>query len=62
MLAPAELQAKQETVRTTRVWWSWAALMIEVIFELVQPAQPVVAEPSAFRLARLPLLVQPTLK
>ena len=62
MLAPAALQAKHETVRTTRVWCSWAALMIEVILELVQPAQPVVAVPLLFRLSRLPVLVQPTLK
>src|SRR5262245_19893925 len=38
--APPPLQAKHEIVRTTRVWFWWAALMIEVIFELVQPAQP----------------------
>src|SRR5688572_7481131 len=36
--------------------------MIDVIFELVQPAHPVVVEPSAFFLSRLPPLVQPTLK
>ena len=39
-----------------------ATVPLEVIFELVQPAQPTVAEPSGFRLARLPLLLQPTLK
>src|SRR5262245_6786122 len=36
--------------------------MIEVIRELVQPAHPVVADPSGLRLSSLPELVQPTLK
>jgi hypothetical protein len=60
--APVVLQAKHETLRTTRVWFWCAALMIEVIFELVQPAQPVVNEPSGLYLSRYPDGRQPTLK
>jgi len=36
--------------------------MTEVIFALVQPAQPVEMEPSSLRLRSPPELVQPTLK
>ena len=49
-------------VSTTRVPLAWAALMIEVIFELVQPPQPVVGEPSESSFSRLPFLSAPTLK
>jgi hypothetical protein len=37
-------------------------LIVLVIFELVQPPQPVVVEPSAFFLRRLPERSEPTLK
>jgi hypothetical protein len=57
-----DVQAKQLIVRTTRVPCWWAAVMIEVTFELVQPPQPVVAVPSGSSFMRLPFLSAPTLK
>ena len=47
-------QPKLWIVRTTRVWLRWAAEMMLVRRELVQPLQPTVVEPSAFRFWRLP--------
>ena len=41
---------------------AWAALMTLVIFELVQPLQPTVVEPSLFLRWRLPLPAAPTPK
>ena len=49
-------------VSTTRVRFSWAALMTLVIFELVQPLQPTVVVPSPFRFWRLPAASMPTPK
>src|SRR5262245_35818009 len=54
--APVPLHAKHESVSTTRVWFVWAALMVEVIFALVQPLQP---DPV---FSSWPLDRQPTLK
>src|SRR5687768_3630464 len=62
VVAPALLQAKHERLSTTRLWFRCASLMIEVIFELVQPAQPIVLDPSGSRFWRFPEAVQPTLK
>ena len=45
---PLDVQAKLWTVSTTRAPLAWAALMTPVIFELVQPLQPTVVEPSLF--------------
>ena len=57
-----DVQAKTVSVSVTRLRFAWAALMIEVISELVQPAQPVVSEPSASRFFRLPFASAPTEK
>src|SRR6186997_686446 len=59
---PADDQAKLWTVRTTRAPLAWAALMTDVIRELVQPLQPTVVEPSLLRFWRLPAPVAPTPK
>jgi hypothetical protein len=59
---PVDVHAKLWTVRTTRAWLACAALMTPVIFELVQPLQPTVVEPSVLRLMRLPLASAPTPK
>ena len=56
------VQANADTVRTTRVWWRWAAWMTLVSFELVQPPQPVVVRPLASFFRRFPLRSAPTLK
>ena len=61
-VAPLLLQAKHEMVSTTRVWFWCAVLMIEVIFELVQPPQPVVSVPSGSVLSSPPVERHPTLK
>ena len=55
-------QAKLWTVRTTRVRFACAALMTLVSFELVQPLQPTVVEPSALVRSRLPFAAAPTPK
>ena len=57
-----EVHAIASTVRVTRVWLAWAALMIVVIAELVQPAQPVVGVPLLFLVPRLPAASVPTPK
>ena len=55
-------QPKLWTVSTTRVWLAWAAEMMLVIFELVQPLQPTVVVPSLLRFWRLPVASAPTPK
>src|SRR6478735_4580733 len=51
---PDVFQPKLWIVRTTRVWLRWAAEMMLVSRELVQPLQPTVVEPLEFRFWRLP--------
>ena len=62
VLAWLEVQAKTEIVSTTRVPFWWAALMMLVSRELVQPPQPVVTDPSLLRFSRLPARSAPTEK
>ena len=50
------------TVSTTRVPFVWAALMIEVIRELVQPPQPVVGDAVGVELQEVAVVSEPTLK
>ena len=61
-LTPLDDQAKLWTVRTTRAPLLCAAFMTAVIFELVQPLQPTVVEPSLLRFWRSPLAAAPTPK
>ena len=61
-VAPLDDQANDWTVRTTRAPLVCAALITLVIFELVQPLQPTVVEPSLLRFCRLPSAAAPTPK
>src|SRR6478672_10970674 len=59
---PADVQAKLWTVSTTRAPLAWAAFITLVIFELVQPPQPTVGDPSPLVRWRSPLPAAPTPK
>ena len=56
------VQANTLAVRTTRVPCACAALITDVIAELVQPPHPVVTDPFALRFLRLPAVSAPTEK
>ena len=56
------VQANTESVSVTRVFAAWAALMTSVMLALVQPAQPVVSDPSLLRFRRFPAPSTPSEK